>query len=197
MFLRRKEINIDEFLRPGSRGHGYVVNFHRKYFDVFRGTDLENQDAFINEVYIGLSSIREESIREKADHYLMKAVYFRCWRLFEDNKAYKQSEVPASRAQRDNEDDDAVTRAPSTTPLPDSPLLAQDLLEHIHRFRMTLNSREIVILNGLIDEMTVAEIARKAGITINYAGVLIHRVREALHVYLEDIGYFKKNKKKL
>ncbi|HNM15759.1 MAG TPA: hypothetical protein PKJ64_13380, partial [bacterium] len=59
------------------------------------------------------------------------------------------------------------------------------------------NPREIVVLNGLIDEVSIAEIARKAGVTANYAGVLIHRVRESLHVYLEDIGYFKKNKKKL
>lgn len=193
MFLRRNKIDIEEFLRPGSRGHGYVVNFHRKYYDVFSGTDLENLDAFINEVYIGLSSIREESIREKADHYLMKSVYFRCWRLFEDSKSYKQSEIPASHTRHDGEDDDVVKNAPSKTPLPDSPLLAQDLMEHIHRFRMSLNPREILILNGLIDEIPLAELARKVGISINYAAVLTHRVRAALHTYLVRIGYFKKN----
>ncbi len=172
-----------EFFAPGTRGHHFIRAFHHKNINRFRNTDLEDPDALIHEIFLGVNEIRPDRINGSVEHYVIRAISYQCWHILEKEIHRRQmlASEPSNPGENDGSRFEQMAREPSSA---EDQLAETDLMGQIILFRQTLKVRERKILNYLIDGDRPIEIAKKLKLTENSTHVIIHRIRRKLDLFL-------------
>ncbi|MBX7152998.1 hypothetical protein K1X84_15325 [bacterium] len=69
------------YFSPGTRGYEFICGFHSKHQRDFSKTELADFDALANQVFLNIVSIKEQDIHSIEEHYVIKSIYFQCWKL--------------------------------------------------------------------------------------------------------------------
>lgn len=198
----------EEYFAPHSRGYQFIKNFYTKYSRELSRTEFENFDAFLNQVFVNLTSIVFSNIEGPEDHYVIKAMYYQCWNIIYRLKRERSIMVSENSGRVFSEDDSAgspITLQRSDTADPLEITEAGDLFERINVFKTTLKRIDIGVLNGLIEQKDLETLAEELHIEYNALGVKVKRLRAKLALFLKKIGYqdvatqkyLKKNKNSL
>ena len=196
------------YFSPDSRGYLFIRNFYAKYYKELSASEFESFDAFLNQIFINISKIDFSNIDGPEEHYVIKSMYYQCWNIIYRLKRDRQLIVPESTAgvaTDDGSGDPLLDRQASPDPDPLDHAEASDLFTIINTFKITLKRKDLLILNGLIDQKPLQEIADEMNIDYNAVCVKIKRLREKLAMYLKSLGYqndltrifLRKNQKKL
>ncbi len=182
----------DLYFTPRSRGYAFIRNFHAKYHSDLAGTELSNFDAFLNHIYLSLTTIDFEGIEGPEENYIIKAMYYQCWNTIYTLKKERQWMVPDSATAVSSDEgtgETAVERKASDDPGPADYLEASDLFALIQTFKWTLKNEDRRILNALIDQKSLQETADAMRMEYNALNVKLKRLREKLAVFLKRTGY--------
>lgn len=177
-----------EFFAPGTRGHYYIRAFHHKNINRFRNTDLEDPDALIHQVFLGVKGIRPDRIDGPVEHYVIRAISYQCWRILE-KEVHRRSVLSVERSVSEENDGSHIEHMALEPSSAEDRLAESDLMGQIILFRQTLKVRERKILNYLIDGDRPLEIAKKLKLTESSTHVIIHRIRRKLDLFLNKIDY--------
>ncbi|NUM82217.1 hypothetical protein HUU42_15590 [bacterium] len=184
------------YFSPGARGYEFIRAFHAKHFRDFAKTELADFDALANQIFLNVAAIAEQNIHGIEEHYVIKSIYFQCWKLLLRESKKEKTIIAESRLIQPS---DSPAESPiENLPAGDNPektAEANDLLEKIIRFRETLKKRDRKILNALIDNQRPLDIAHDLKLNYNLLSIRILRMREKLMNYLDQMERFGKIKK--
>lgn len=186
----------------------FIRNFYAKCYKEFTATEFENFDAFLNHIFLNLSKIDFSNIDGPEEHYVIKAIYYQCWNAIYQIKRERNLIVADNSTPVISDDgliETAVERKVSDGPGPVEYLEASDLFTIINTFKITLKDKDLLILNALIDQRSLQEIAGYMRLDYDALCVKVKRLREKLARYLKITGYqndltrnfLRKNKKRL
>lgn len=182
-----------DFFAPGTRGYHFIRTFHHKNLNRFRNSDLEDPDALIHQVFVGVNRIRPDAIDGPVENYVIRSISYQCWRILE--KEVHRLKFLNSETSNPSGDDALIDSFVQEQSSADDHLAEADLMAQIIFFRRTLKRKEQRILNCLIDEDRPVEIAKKLKLAENNVCVLIHRIRRKLLAFLKKTGYSKNSLK--
>jgi DNA-directed RNA polymerase specialized sigma24 family protein len=178
------------FFTEGTRGHYLIRTFYSKYADLLSNASLLGPNDVTHEVFASIAKTDFGKIRD-IEHYVMRAIKIQCWSLLDKairrKKVIPQSRLPnrseevateIDRHQHDVDDRDPV-----------SELEGLELLNHINLFKLQINSREVQILNFLINETSRTHIAEVMNLNLNTLDTYIRRLRIKLVTHLRNLGY--------
>ena len=148
--------------------------------------DYAEADAFINQVFLRLTSVRWNAIESSEEHYIIKSIYYQCWNLLFQQK---HAAMHQARDLDVSGDDGRDYRMTSDHPDPQSILEGRDLFEQVVLFKASLKPADVRILNGLIDDRKLTELSKEIGISYNALSVRIKRLRERLAKHLAACGF--------
>jgi hypothetical protein len=197
-----------QYFVPDSRGYLFISNFYAKYYRELSATEFESFDAFLNQIFLNLSKIDFSTIDGPEEHYVIKAMYYQCWNIIYRLKRERMFMVPDSAASvltDDGAGESLIDREASDDPGPLEHTEVNDLFAIINTFKITLKRNDLLILNALIEQRSLEEIAGIMRFDYNALCVKVKRLREKLAVYLKSSGYqndrtrvfLRKNKKSL
>ncbi len=198
----------ENYFSPDSRGYLFIRNFYAKYHKELSATEFESFDAFLNQIFLSLSKIDFSNIDGTEEHYVIKSMYYQCWNIMYRVKRERTVMITESSANVTMDDgpaDSVIDREVSREPDPLDYMEVSDLFAIINTFKVTLKRDDLHILNALIGQKPLQEIADIMRWEYNALSVKVKRLREKLARYLKSSGYqndltlnfLRKNKKRL
>lgn len=182
------------YFSPGTRGYAFIRAFHAKHLHDFAKTELADFHALANQVFLNIVSIAEHNIHGIEEHYVIKSIYFQCWKLLlRESKNRKIIAMESQIAQSSGSQSHLENLSSGDNP--EKVVEANDLLEKLIRFRESLENRDRKILNALIDDQRPLDIARNLKLNYNLLNVRILRMRQKLKNYLHKMERFEKTEK--
>lgn len=180
----------ENYFSPDARGYLFIRNFHAKYSRDLSDSEFAGFDAFLNQIFLNLNTIDFSNIEGPEEHYVIKSMYYQCWNILYRNKRERMFMVPDSATRIASDDGESlIERQASAAPDPLEYTEASDLFAIINTFKITLKSKDLLILNALIDQKPLQEIADMMELDYNAVSVKIKRLREKLAVYLKNSGF--------
>jgi len=176
-----------DFFAPQTRGYHFIRAFHAKNFNRFRRTDLENPDALVNQVFLGVNTIKRDSITGPIENYVIRAIAYQCWRILEKEINRQRSQQPNLMAL--SSETTGIEELAKDNTLPDENLNRCELWGLLVLFRQSLNLRDRKLFNALIDGDRPIEIAKKLRLSENAVNVQLLRLRRKAALYLKKTGY--------
>lgn len=181
-----------QYFVPDSRGYLFIRNFYAKYYRELSASEFESFDAFLNQIFLNLSKIDFSNIDGPEEHYVIKAMYYQCWNIIYRLKHERAVMVPDSAASVVTDEgagESPTDREASEDPDPLEQTEASDLFSIINTFKITLKRNDLLILNALIEQRPLQEIAAMMRFDYNALCVKVKRLREKLAKYLKSSGY--------
>jgi len=178
------------YFQEGTRGFFLICKFYNKYADLLSRTNLITVNDAIHEVFLSVSKTDFRKVR-KIEHYVMRSIKIQCWSLLDKavkrKKVIPKSHLPNRTDEPAPENDGDRQMLDERDPVKE--LEGLELVNHINLFKVQIKSREVQILNYLIDETPRTHIAEVMNLNLNTLDTHIRRLRIKLVHYLRNLGY--------
>jgi len=176
------------YLRQGTAGYAVVSKFYFRYADLLAKASLTNVNDVVHEIFISLSKIDFAKV-QNAEHYIMRSIKLQCWTLLD--KALRLKEM-LSATEKGSSAESVEVRSVTREGEETGHLMELDGMElfvQVNLFKAQLSSKEVRLLNMLIDEIDRIEIAKLLEMNLNTLDTNIRRLRIKLAEYLKSLGY--------
>ena len=178
------------YFSKGTRGHGILLNYYRKYEDLFIETIHTKFDDFLNQILLNVTKINFSVDIRNIEAYLIGTIKIQCRvqldKAIKDKNRLKIIKISNS---DENDEENGISTIPSDENSPELELDAKSLFNSIQYFKSTIKPKEVNLLNNLIDEIPRKEIAEKSSINMNTLDTQIRRLRIKMVAFLRDAGF--------
>ncbi len=184
-----KTVLYKKYFADDTTGSRIIRKFYFTHHQLMIQNSYIDFNDLAHDIFLNISKIDFEKVKNE-QHYIHRSIKIQCWAVLD--KIYSKSGVitPETRLTNDRTEF-SLSETPSGDPDPHGLMESDQLMVTIARFKRTLPSEEMNILNTLIDEHNIAlvDMARRFHLNENTVRTKIRRLRISFEEYLRKNGH--------
>lgn len=184
-----KTVLYKKYFAVDTIGLRIIKKFYLTHHQQMIQNSYTDFNDLVHDIYLNISKIDFGKVQNE-QHYIHRAIKIQCWAILDKIQSKKTFITPEARL-RNDQSEYAMSETPSGEPDPHGIMETDQLIVTISRFKRTLASDEVNILNTLIDEHDIAlvDMAKRFHLNENTVRTKVRRLRISFEEYLRKNGH--------
>jgi ATP/maltotriose-dependent transcriptional regulator MalT len=176
----------NRYYSKNTRGYYIIRKFYSKYKRQLEEVRHYQLNDILHRIYLNLHKIEKSNIVKHDINYTLSAIHVQCRALLSESEMLDEQKGTAEKTSAAAENGKSNGMSDLLSFAGDESF--QKFLYQLSLFRLTINDREIQILNALIDGKSIREIAEELGLTEETLKPVITKLKSELVNSLKNTG---------